>query len=81
MSDKILRELYQNSDPICNLPQKRSFFTSHFYSPYKYIFGSRVSTFYANLMVIWGMVFLGYFLLYFDVFKKLFSRLTSISLK
>ncbi|MDB4090906.1 ABC transporter permease, partial [Crocinitomicaceae bacterium] len=74
-------ELYQNSDPIYNLPQKHSFFTSHFYSPYKYIFGSRVSTFYGNLMVIWGMVFLGYFLLYFDVFKKLFSRLTSISLK
>ncbi len=64
-------ELHSNYKPIFTMPEKASFFKSHFYSPYKFIFGKKIKTFYTNILILWGMTFLGYILLYFDVLKRI----------
>ncbi len=59
---------------------KGLFFTSHFYSPYKHIFGIRIDTFWANIIVLWLQSFflfitlyyraLYYFLLYIEIISS-----------
>lgn len=61
--------LYQNDDPVYNDPKGVSFFNTHFYAPKKYIFGSKISTFWGNLMVIWGLSVISYIVLYFDLLR------------
>lgn len=63
-------ELYQNDDPIYHDPKGVSFLNTHFYAPYKYIFGERINTYTINLLAIWVISILTYALLYFDVLKK-----------
>jgi hypothetical protein len=63
--------IYQNDDPIYNDPVGNSFLNSHFYAPFKYLFGYRVSTYWANLIVIWIISILSYLVLYFDLLKRL----------
>jgi len=63
--------IYQNDDPIFNDPKDASFFKTHFYAPYKYIFGYRTSTYWANLMLIWCISIISYILLYYDLLRKL----------
>ncbi len=64
--------LVQKSDPIYKKPDaKKGFFGAHFYAPSKVLFGSEVDTFFANLLVIWGMTFLLIVTLYFDIFKRM----------
>lgn len=62
--------IYQNDDPIYNDPKGTSFFNTHFYSPYKYAFGKKISSFNANLIVIWFFAIISYIVLYFDLLKK-----------
>ena len=62
-------ELVQKSNPIYLTPTK-GFFDAHFYSPTKNFFGIQISTFVANSMVIWLMVFLLSVLLFFDGLRK-----------
>lgn len=72
-SDKFIianQEIYQNDNPIFHLPKGESFLESHYYAPYKYIFGKKARTFYANLIVLWIMSILAYIALYFDWLKK-----------
>ena len=71
-------QIYRNDKPIFNLPKNVSFMESHFYAPYKYIFGHKVTTHQANILVIWLMSILVYALLYFDFFKLLLVRLLRI---
>ncbi len=73
-------ELHSNYKPIYTLPEKDSFFKSHFYSPYKYIFGKRIKTFYINIIILWGMSIIAYIVLYFDLFKKII-RLTNTKVR
>jgi len=64
--------LIQKSDPIYKLPkQEKGFLGAHFYAPTKYIFGSEVDSFWANLIVIWGMILTLIVTLYFDILKKI----------
>lgn len=64
--------LVQKSDPIYKVPDpKKGFFGAHFYAPTKFLFGKEIDTFWANLIVIWGMSFLLIATLYFDVFKRI----------
>lgn len=63
--------IYQNDDPIYNDPVGTSFLNSHFYAPFKYLFGYRISTYWANLIVIWIISILSYLVLYFDLLKRL----------
>lgn len=64
--------LVQKSDPIYKIPnQKKGFFGAHFYAPKKFLFGVELDTFWANLIVIWGMVFILIITLYFDIFLRM----------
>lgn len=71
-------QIYRNDNPIYNLPKNVSFLGSHFYAPYKYIFGNKISTYHANVIFIWLMSILIYILLYFDFFKRILVRLLRI---
>lgn len=62
--------LYQNDNPIYHLPKGESFFDTHYYAPYKYIFGKRIKTYYANLIVLWVISIITYVALYFDLLRK-----------
>ena len=50
---------------------KSNFIKAHFYSPVKRIFGKHVDTFIVNVVVLWFMTIILYFVLYFRVLKKL----------
>ncbi|HKK39121.1 MAG TPA: hypothetical protein VJ949_06870, partial [Cryomorphaceae bacterium] len=61
-------QLIQKKDLIYLMPYNSDFFSAHFYAPAKKLFGNFVDTFFANLMVIWGMTILLILCLFFDVF-------------
>ena len=62
--------LIQRADPVFLDPQG---FSSQFYAPSKMLFGQRISSFWANILVLWLMsTFLG-LTLYFDGLKKLLN--------
>ncbi|MFK8045087.1 MAG: ATP-binding cassette domain-containing protein [Crocinitomicaceae bacterium] len=72
--------LVQKSGPIYRDPIDKGFFSAQFYAPTKNFFGTLIPTFWANVMVIWGMVLLLIITLYYDLFKKtlkMFENLTS----
>jgi hypothetical protein len=68
-------ELIQKKDLIYLMPYNSDFFEAHFYAPAKKLFGKFVDTFYANLLVIWGMSILLAICLFFDVFPKTIGTL------
>ena len=68
-------KIYQNDTPIYNIDNESSFFETHYYAPYKSLFGSSVKTFKANLIIIWIISLLTYIVLYFDILKKLIDRI------
>jgi len=72
--DRIL----QNDSPIYNLPNKKEFFSAHFYAPYKFVFGKKVATYTINVTIIWGMILIGYIILYFDLLKKVIDKIQSL---
>lgn len=63
--------LIQKNDPVYNLPRNSGFFQAHFYAPVKKLFGTKVDTLTANVMVIWLMTLILTITLYFDAFRKL----------
>lgn len=80
-------ELIQKKDLIYLEPRDGKFFDTHFYAPNKLIFGFRLDTFWANLLVIWGMSLLLILLLFVDGLRRsanfitnTFSRLSSSKL-
>ena len=72
--------LIQKSGPVYRDPVDKSFFGAPLYTPTKNFFGTLISTFWANIMVIWGMVFLLGITLYFDFFKKMLKFFDKFSL-
>ncbi|MFB6259053.1 MAG: ATP-binding cassette domain-containing protein [Flavobacteriales bacterium] len=66
-------ELIQKSNPIYKDPIHSSFFEAHFYAPTKNLWGRLIDTFWANLMVIWGMTAFLIVTLYFDALRKLIA--------
>lgn len=64
-------ELIQKKDLIYLMPYNSDFFDAHFYAPAKKLAGKFIDTFYANLMVIWGMTILLALSLFLDVFPRL----------
>ncbi len=80
--EKIVRhegELIQKSDPIYRDPIHSSFFDAHFYAPTKQLGGKLVDTFWANLMVLWGMTIILVVTLYFDALRKLIEGTEKLS--
>lgn len=73
-SDKLIiagNQIYRNDNPIYDLPKDEAFFDTHYYAPYKYIFGYQVETYTANLLFLWAISLITYIALYFDLLKKL----------
>ncbi|MFD1550724.1 ABC transporter [Putridiphycobacter roseus] len=79
--DKIVEKdghFIQKSDPIYKDPIDKTFFRAQFYAPSKKLFGVMIDTFWANLLVIWGMVVFLYITLYFDIFKKMLKMFENL---
>jgi ABC-type multidrug transport system ATPase subunit len=81
-------ELIQKKDLIYLMPYNSTFFNSHFYAPAKNLMGRFVDTYFANMLVLWGMTALLIIALFFNVFpaaikttESLFSKLSSVSSK
>jgi len=64
-------ELIPKKDYIFLRPYNSTFFESHFYSPYKKLFGSWVSTLWANLLIIWALITIFIITLYTDTFNRI----------
>lgn len=62
-------------DPIFQEPDSDSFLglRTHMYSLNKNVYNVLISSYAYNLIVIWIINIIGFILLYFDVFKKMFS--------
>lgn len=67
--------LIQRTDPVYKDP---SSFRTHFLSSSKLLFGSYITTFSANLLVIWGFSIFLAITLYFDALRKLINGLGSL---
>jgi ABC transport system ATP-binding/permease protein len=67
--------LIQKSDPIYNIPRGKSILSAHFYAPNKYLFGLKLSTLVANVLMLWLMTFILMVTLYFDFFRKLIEKI------
>lgn len=71
--DKIITvndQLIQKDNPIFKTSASTPFFYSHFYSPYKYFFGAKISTFWGNMMILWVMSISFLIALYFNWLKR-----------
>ncbi len=72
--------LVQQIDAIFIDPPKQYISTkTHFFTPYKYLFGTQVSTFVFNILVIWMVSVILFITLYFELLKKLLNSLTKSS--
>jgi ABC transport system ATP-binding/permease protein len=63
-------EIIQKLEPIYMDPKFR-FIKSHFYSPTKQVFGSKIETYIVNVVVLWVITAVLYLVLYFRLLKKL----------
>jgi ABC transport system ATP-binding/permease protein len=73
-------ELIQKDDPLYMDPKNTRLLNAPFYSYKKYWFGIPMSTFLANVLVLWGMTILMIVALYYDLLRKclgIFSRVKS----
>ncbi|MDF3026220.1 MAG: transporter related protein [Fluviicola sp.] len=73
-------ELIQKDDPLYMDPKNTRLLDAPFYTYKKYWFGIPMSTFLANVLVLWGMTVLMIVALYYDLLRKfltLFSRVKS----
>ena len=61
--------IVQKMDPIFKDP-KQKFIKAHFYAPRKMLFGSYLSTFWVNILVLWAMTISTYLVLYFRLMKR-----------
>jgi ABC-type multidrug transport system ATPase subunit len=72
--DKIIKignNLKILADPIYREPDGGKIFSrTHFYSPYKYFLGMKLSTPVFNIIAIWLMTILLYLTLYYNIFRK-----------
>lgn len=64
-------ELLQKDDPLYIDPVGTRFLDAPFYSHRKYLFGHKISTFWANVLVLWSMTVLMIIALYYDWLRKL----------
>jgi hypothetical protein len=70
-------ELVQKSNPVYLDPYNSNLLSAHFYAPSKLLFGKQVTTFSANLLVIWLMTVGFAILLYFNGLHWFIDRITT----
>lgn len=73
-------EILQKDDPLYIDPVGKRFLDAPFYSYQKYLFGVKIDTFWANVMVLWGMCILLIIALYFDLFRIGLESINKIKL-
>lgn len=78
-------QLVQQINPIYLDPKPNSAldYRAHFFAPVKNLFGSMISTFWFNILVIWIMTVVLYVTLYFEWLKKLvnsFDKMPGVNL-
>ncbi|MCH7658502.1 MAG: ATP-binding cassette domain-containing protein [Bacteroidetes bacterium] len=73
-------ELIQKTNPIY-LDPKHPFIKAHFYAPTKRLFGKLYSTFWVNVIVIWIMTVLLYFILHKRLLKRFLDFSEQLSFK
>ncbi len=84
--NKILRDndkLIQIVDPIYQMPEPEGILTfrSHFFAPYKYFAGRYWDTLWFNIIAIWIISIVLYFVLYFDFGRRAFEYLGGVDFK
>jgi hypothetical protein len=62
-------ELFQKIDPVFLDPHNK-LIKAHFYSPRKQFFGRFYSTYWINVIIIWLMTIILYFILYYRLLRK-----------
>jgi len=73
-AEKVLtygNELFRKDNPIFLDSKSPMFISSHFYAPSKNFFGFQVSTFWANLIVLWSIIVISFIALYYDWLQKI----------
>jgi hypothetical protein len=70
-------ELVQKSDPIYLFPKHDNFFGAQFYAPVKPVFGNYITTFAANMIVLWVMTALLVVLLFFNGMRRCINLLSN----
>lgn len=71
-------KLIQRLHPVYQDPVGSSILRSQFFAPRKVLFGHYIDTYWANLLVIWGMSIFLMLTLYFDALSKLLEFLGSL---
>lgn len=69
--------LVQKTDPVFIRPTSQ-FIKAHFYAPMKPFFGTYISTYWTNVIIIWLMSIACYFVLYFRLLRKFLESLGNI---
>ena len=75
--------LIQNTDPIYLEPDRKKFlgFRTHFYAPYKFIFGIKIDTFIFNIMLVLLSTIIFYTILYFEFLGKVVNSLENLKFR
>ncbi len=71
-------ELVQKTDPIY---KEGEGVRAHFFAPNKLLFGSKINTFWVNILVLFLFTFVLFLTLYFDLLRRLVDKLGSLSVK
>ena len=71
-------QLIQKKDLIYLEPYHAGFFDAHFYAPSKKLFNYFIDTYYANLLVLWGMTIALGILLFADGLAKTINGVSGI---
>lgn len=85
--DKIVEsegQLIRIADPIYLTPDEENkllSFDAHFLAAEKFLCGRKISTFFFNLLVIWFINAVLFLILYYDLFKKLFTLAGRLTMK
>lgn len=80
--DSAAMRFIQVIDPVFTDPVAGSTgLDTHFFAPYKVVFGKKVSTFSYNMAALWLLNFICFLLLYFDLFKRMIAMTGKISSK
>lgn len=70
--------LIQQTDPVFQDPLDSKLGRAHFFAPRKNFLGTKYSTFWFNIYMIWAMSLILIITLYFDVFKKVLDGLANL---
>lgn len=74
-------ELLQKDDPLYIDPSDARFLDAPFYSHQKYLFGVKIDTFWANVLVLWVMTVVMIIALYYDLLRKLLEFSDKIKIR